>query len=310
MDKEFDIVGIGSVLVDELVLLPYFPEPDTKIEIINTQKQLGGPVPTALKALSKLNKKTSFIGKVGNDYNAFFIQEKLVESGIDVSQIIRGSNSNSGFSQVWIDLSKGSRTIAFSSGTLAPLEYSDLSNKSLPDAKILHIDGREHDVIKDIIRHYKNRGSLISIDTGNFRMRTLELLETADIIIMPKRFAAELFGENSLSKLVSQMRQKYLDALAIIITDGVNGSVCSYDNETYIQKAFNINVFDTTGAGDVHSAGILYGFLNNWEIEKILEFAAAMAAIKCMNLGNNILPEYEQVIDFIEEKQLKMLFAK
>ncbi|MDD3012680.1 MAG: hypothetical protein PHC34_03150 [Candidatus Gastranaerophilales bacterium] len=66
----YDIVGIGSILVDELVLLPEYPELNTKIKILNTFKQVGGPVPTSLRLLSNLGPYTAFYGKIGNDSNS------------------------------------------------------------------------------------------------------------------------------------------------------------------------------------------------------------------------------------------------
>ena len=83
--NKIDVIGLGSVLTDDLVLLPTFPEADSKVEIIKTQKQLGGPVPIALKTLSKLGLKTSFIGKIGDDSNSNFINNnEWCQSHIDV----------------------------------------------------------------------------------------------------------------------------------------------------------------------------------------------------------------------------------
>ncbi len=300
----YDIVGIGSVLVDELVLLPEYPEPDTKIEIINTFKQVGGPVPTALRMLSKLGVKTSFIGKVGNDANSAYIKNKLVNSNVDVSGLIE-EQANSGIAQAWIDIKHKTRTIAYNSGTLTPFKPTDFNFQQLPDAKILHIDGRDHEVIKDVIRHYKSKGTKISIDTGNFRERTLELLAMVDLIIMPRRFAANLLGDVSMKTLARKVREKYPEAYAIIITDGVNGSVCIFNDEIIRQPAFEIEAFDTTGAGDVHAGGVLYGLLNNWPFEKTLHFAAACSTIKCLELGNNNLPDLQQVDSFMNNEKLR-----
>jgi len=296
----YDVIGIGSVLVDELVLLPEFPEPDTKIEIINTFKQVGGPVPTALRMLSKLGAKTSFISKVGNDLNSEYIKKTLKNSAVDMSKLIE-EQGNSGYAQVWIDVKHKTRTIAYSSGELTPFKQSDFDFERLPEAKILHIDGRNHAVIKDIIRHYKNKNTKISIDTGNFREKTLELLEMVDLIIMPERFAAKLVGEFSIENLVKKVRGKYPDAYAIVITKGVNGSVCSFNDEIIRQPSFEIEAIDTTGAGDVHAGGLLYGLLYNWPLKKTLNFAAACSAIKCLELGNSNLPNLSQVQGFIKQ---------
>ena len=177
--------------------------------------------------------------------------------------------------------------------------------QQLPDSKILHIDGRDHNVVKDIIRHYKNKGTKISIDTGNFREKTLELLEMVDLIIMPRRFAVNLFDDLSMKTLAKKAREKYPLAYGIVITDGINGSVCSINEEIIRQPAFEIEAFDTTGAGDVHAGGVLYGLLNNWSFEKTLHFAAACSAIKCLELGNNNLPDLQQVNNFIKQEKLR-----
>jgi sugar/nucleoside kinase (ribokinase family) len=50
-------------------------------------------------------------------------------------------------------------------------------------------------------------------------------------------------------------------------------------------KGFKVDVLDTTGAGDVFHAGFIYGLLQHWDLEKILQFANAVAALKCRELG-------------------------
>jgi sugar/nucleoside kinase (ribokinase family) len=42
---------------------------------------------------------------------------------------------------------------------------------------------------------------------------------------------------------------------------------------------------DTTGAGDVFRAGIIYGVLQHWPVERMLRFANAAAALSCTRPG-------------------------
>lgn len=284
--QDFDVVGIGAVVVDNLMVLDNFPEEDTKIEIINEQKQLGGPVPTALRQLTNFGLKTSFIGSIGDDENARYIKQELISSNVDISNIINQKNKKSAFANIWINKQNGSRTIAFSTGNLRGFEKSDFKN--LPSCKYLHIDGREHDVIKDIINEYKKQNTLISIDTGNFRERTLELLPLCDIVVMPKRFAHNISHKENLKDLAKDIGQKYPDK-KIFITDGKNGSASYCDNQTYLQPAYEVDTIDTTGAGDVHCGALLYKLLQNNTIEETLDFAARTAAFKCQFLGNKEL---------------------
>jgi len=70
------------------------------------------------------------------------------------------------------------------------------------------------------------------------------------------------------------------------------------ENKTFIP--FEITPVDTTGAGDSFRAGIIYGLLKNWPIEKTIEFASALAAIVCQTLPGVLnSPNYDEVISFI-----------
>jgi len=53
----------------------------------------------------------------------------------------------------------------------------------------------------------------------------------------------------------------------------------------FITPSFNVDVVDTTGAGDVFHGGYIYGLLQQWNIQKVVRFASAFAALKCTKLG-------------------------
>jgi sugar/nucleoside kinase (ribokinase family) len=38
-------------------------------------------------------------------------------------------------------------------------------------------------------------------------------------------------------------------------------------------------VKDATGAGDLYSAGFIYGYLNGWDVEKTAKFASASGSL-------------------------------
>jgi len=44
-------------------------------------------------------------------------------------------------------------------------------------------------------------------------------------------------------------------------------------------------VLDTTGAGDIFHAGFIYGLLQDWSLERQLDFACAAAALNCTAVG-------------------------
>ena len=61
---------------------------------------------------------------------------------------------------------------------------------------------------------------------------------------------------------------------------------------------------DTTGAGDVFHGAFAYAFIQGWEINKVLEFASATAAIKCMQLGGRTgIPSLSEVNEFLAKQK-------
>ena len=48
---------------------------------------------------------------------------------------------------------------------------------------------------------------------------------------------------------------------------------------------FPVTPVDTNGAGDVFHGAFVYGLVRGWQMERLLNFANAMAALNCTALG-------------------------
>ena len=46
-----EVVGLGTVVVDHVLVLPVYPTANTKTNVVRDHMQVGGPVPTALVLL-------------------------------------------------------------------------------------------------------------------------------------------------------------------------------------------------------------------------------------------------------------------
>ncbi|MHC9543755.1 MAG: carbohydrate kinase family protein [Vulcanimicrobiota bacterium] len=93
-------------------------------------------------------------------------------------------------------------------------------------------------------------------------------------------------------------------ARMVCITQGERGSAALVNGRVYHQKAFPVNVVDTTGCGDAFHGGLIYGILQEWPSERQLEFASAVAALKCRARGGRTgLPTVPEVEEFLREKR-------
>lgn len=81
----------------------------------------------------------------------------------------------------------------------------------------------------------------------------------------------------------------------ICVTDGANGAICYTKDRQYYFKALDIEVVDSTGAGDAF-AGCFLHFLNRgYDYETCLKLATVSGGYACTVVGGNsgTLTEYE-----------------
>ena len=89
----------------------------------------------------------------------------------------------------------------------------------------------------------------------------------------------------------------------VVQTEGKDGSYTFTASEHFHLPAFNVDVVDTTGAGDVFHGAYLVGLLHGWSVHRAGIFATAVAGIKCTSLGGRRgIPTYDRTIAFLKER--------
>jgi sugar/nucleoside kinase (ribokinase family) len=91
-----------------------------------------------------------------------------------------------------------------------------------------------------------------------------------------------------------------------ILSDGPNGFVAgSPDMPARAYPPYPTpDVVDTTGAGDMFRAGMLFGLDQGWAPEKCLQFASAAGCLKCRALGATTeVPSVEEVSAYVAEHE-------
>jgi sulfofructose kinase len=80
------------------------------------------------------------------------------------------------------------------------------------------------------------------------------------------------------------MQRRYGCRLAAA-TLGHEGVLAWNGKQLHQTPAYLVPVVDTTGAGDIFHAGFIYGLLQDWPLERQLDFACAAAALNCTAVG-------------------------
>jgi sugar/nucleoside kinase (ribokinase family) len=74
-----------------------------------------------------------------------------------------------------------------------------------------------------------------------------------------------------------------VESLAIKL--GADGALGASDGARVRVESIPVQVIDTVGAGDSFDAGFIYGYLNEWSLEKSLRLACVCGALTTQQAG-------------------------
>jgi sugar/nucleoside kinase (ribokinase family) len=294
------LFGYGLVNFDDIVVVQQMVH-DGKTTATGTLSQVGGPVPVALQAFTKLGGDVTLCGAVGDDEQGRYVSQRIAES-VSESLIQVCKNGTTSRSVVVIETVSGARTIVnIPAKNLEPIDVSLLIGKFKPDA-ILHLDGRDLETNLLLASAAKKAGTLVSIDLGTMRPGREALLRQCDIILASKSGSAGLTPSepDNIDAQLAIMRQ--FGARVVGITLAEQGVVVGDQRNTYRLPAFQVSdVVDTNGAGDCFHGAFLYAYANLHEnLPDIARFAQACVALKITSLGNDAgLPTLPNVMAFL-----------
>ncbi|MBD3182129.1 hypothetical protein GF312_07550 [Candidatus Poribacteria bacterium] len=297
--SKFDVIGVGLSAMDYLGIVDEYPPPaDVKICMSEFTKQGGGPVATALVALSRLGIKTAFVGKMGDDESGVFMLKSLKDEGVDVSHVVIEKGASSPPAFIVVDRNSGSRNIFWSESNISPLQPSEISHDFIKSCRILHLDGLQMQAGIEAAKVAREAGITVILDGDTIRPGIDEMISLTDVIVASYNFAVNFTGESSLKEAMIKLNS--MGPKTVGVTLGEKGCIFLENGNEISIPAFPVEIVDTTGAGDVFHGAFIYGLLQEWPLDKIAEFSNAVSAIKCRKLGGRAgIPSLNEVKIFL-----------
>lgn len=301
-DKPFDAVGFGLNAVDHLIVVPSYPEFDTKMRLIEHKQSAGGQTATAMVALRRLGLKTAYAGRFGSDSEGEFGLQTLKTDGVNVDfvEVVEGSRNQIAF--ITIDARSGERTIVWDRDHRLAYKPEEAPVEFGPLGRVLHLDAHDPPACMRIAKAAKEAGTVVSADIDNVYEGLPELLPLIDIMIGSKEFPRRVTGITDEREALIELHERFGCAI-VGMTLGAAGAVVYCEGEFIESRGCNApgGCRDTTGAGDAFHGGFLYGFLTGEDLETSLKYANAVAAIKCSSLGaRTALPTKTELTNFLK----------
>jgi len=296
--KAFDVVGFGTNSVDHLCIVPEYPKPESKTEVLQYAKLAGGQVATALAFLSRMGLKTKYVGKVGGDEFGQLSLESFASDSVDTTSVVVAPGEGNQFAVIIIDQKSGERTVLSQRRSGLNFEASELKREDICAGRILHLDGYDMEASIAAASWCREAGIPVSIDLDKVFPNCDKLIKNVDFLIVSSNFPVELTGISDSWKASQELRKGYDGFLAV--TRGSHGATAYLGDRCISFPGLKVDAVDTTGAGDIFHGGFIYGLLQNWPLERIMRFANSAAGLSCRHLGarSGIRPLHE-ILQFV-----------
>lgn len=301
MASDFDIIGVGTNAIDQVIQLYRIPDADAKVVCPPEKYHLfgGGVMGNTLTGLSRLGLKTGYLGKLGDDNFAKMIKESCQNDNIDLShcEVIPGKQT----ACTWIVVdAEGERSIVLFPNVLTEVNESFIKSASsyIKSCRLLHIEGSEMH-LKPFInaaKIAKSAGVLISFDLDipasdfvyKLNLATMDELEEmitlCDLFIPCIGGAKDLTSKENPLEMVLSLQKEY-GVANIALSHGAEGCFIATEKDAFQSPAYVIDPVDGTGSGDAFHAGMIYGYMRGWDMHVTSAFANACGAMNTIKLG-------------------------
>lgn len=294
----FDVVGIGEISVDDVVLLAgAAPRWGGKLLARGRERIGGGQVATAMVALARLGLRTALVGAVGSDEAGAAAIEGLRAEGVDTRGVRRVDGARTRTAVILVD-EAGERTVIADEDPRLGLELDAEGLALCAAGRVLHADGSFPAASRAAAERARAAGRVVSCDLeldGQDGEAARALLPLVDLTLL----AGGLSGDG-----VSERPGAAGDDGVVVLTLGERGAI-GWEGRAAAprsQPAFTVaKVVDTTACGDTFRAGFLCAFLDGGDLGACLRFGCAAAALKVRDLGRRGCPRRDEVEALLQE---------
>ncbi|HLK59382.1 MAG TPA: adenosine kinase [Chthonomonadaceae bacterium] len=268
--------------------------------IVNAES--GGSGANTMIGIALLGGKACYTGKVGRDEHGTLYANKLREKAVTLCT--EAGEGTTGICVVLITPDT-ERTLCTYLGICRELGPDDVDLDALRASKYLYVTGYLWDTetqkaaVLKAMREAKAAGVKVALSLSDpfcvhrHKADFLQIVrEHVDLLIGNHEEAQALMDVETPHEAIRAL-QPYCDLAAVTL--GAQGALLRAGDTVLEIPVVQVQPVDTTGAGDMYAAGLLYGLTHGLPLERTGHLAAEMAAQVVAKLGPR-LEEFESAL--------------
>ncbi len=285
------IINFGSINIDHVYGVAHFVRPGETLESDSYTLFSGGKGANQSIALARAGAEVLHAGFVGHD--GTWLTTKLEENGVDVS-LVETVDVSTGHAVIQVN-SEGENAIIIHGG----------ANRCVSEANIEKVLGKaeegdclllqnEINAVDVIMKKAKDLTIVFNPAPMSYEVKNYPL-EYVDIFIVNEVEGEALTGEREPEAILDAMQKQFPNSQTVL-TLGKEGVIYA-DNEQRIKvPALEVEVVDTTGAGDTFIGYFVAELIRESAIEKCLEMGVKASALCVTRKGAaDSIPKHEDL---------------
>jgi len=327
--KEFDIVGLGEVLLRL--------SPSNKERILNGEtfeKRAGGSELNVVSGASLLGLRTGIITKLPYNEIGKYVKNRIRFTAVSDDYIIYDQSPEARLGIYYYEGGAAPRksVVVYDRGnsSFASLKVNEINPEVYRKTKVFHVSGitlalskNIREEVKELIKEFKANGAMISFDV-NFRASLwteaearetiTEILPYIDFLFISEETCRKMFARTgTLNEIMKSFAAEYGCKMVASTKRTVisptrhtwNSLIYSREEDKFYSEDpyEEIEVVDRIGSGDAYLAGVLFGYIKYSDFQKALEFGNAMAAIKNTVSGDLPVSDFQEISRVINDRK-------
>jgi len=293
------VLNFGSLNIDYTYNVDHIIVEGETLSATKRNVYCGGKGLNQSIALSRAGVDVCHAGSVGK-VDGIVLLEELKKSKVCMDFVRILEDTPSGHTFIQVDKS-GANCILVYGGANQQITVEQIDETLLTFSKndILLLQN-EINNCSYIMESAFNKGMKIVLNPSPFDEKIKDLpLEYVDFFMVNEIEAKQFIDGDSEKDILDEFTKTFPNS-HIVMTVGKNGAYYAYRNDREYHDVFDVEVIDTTGAGDTFTGYFVSSFIQNKHPYECLRIASAASSIAVSHKGASAsIPNLHQVYDFL-----------
>jgi len=283
------IVVLGSLNIDMVMTAQRLPVIGETVHGDHIQYMMGGKGLNQAVAASRMDISTSIIGCVGDDSFGEQIKTGLAKEKLDTSSIIRKEGNFTGTATVFITNNDNAIMVIAGANDICDISVVDEHIDLIKEADVLLTQLEiPMETVEYALQKAKKFGVKTILNPAPYKELAPRLFDYIDYLTPNETEFEGLIGKKFHSS--EELEQKMFEwsnkhNVHLIVTRGSTGSSYIEDGKVFTVPSIQVNVVDTTGAGDTFNGILAYGIAEGKNLRDAVRMAGIGVSLSVTALG-------------------------